>query len=60
MTTKVLHLNFISSYLLISFLLLSSFSTAQNVDQNYRTPPLDIADIVDAQPTRSIHAEEVV
>ena len=35
-------------------LLLSSFSTAQNVDQNYRTPPLDIADIVDAQPTPSV------
>ncbi|MEE3086554.1 MAG: S9 family peptidase, partial [Pseudomonadota bacterium] len=54
MTTKVLHPNFISSYLLVSFLLLSSFSTAQNIDQNYRTPPLDIADIVDAQPTPSV------
>ena len=54
MTTKFLHPNFISSYLLIPFLLLSSFSTAQNVDQNYRTPPLDIADIVDAQPTPSV------
>ena len=54
MTTKVLHSNFLSPYLFIPFLLLSSLSTAQNVDQNYREPPLDIADIVDAQPTPSV------
>ena len=54
MTTKVLHPNFLSPYLLFPFLLLNSLSTAQNVDQNYREPPLDIADIVDAQPTPSV------
>ena len=37
--------------ILVTCLVIGSPVYSQNIDQSYRTPPLDIADIVDAQPT---------
>ena len=54
---KSLRANVLKPISLIPVLLLSSFGKAQNVDQSYHTPPLDIADIVDAQPTPSVSVD---
>ncbi|MBG09681.1 MAG: S9 family peptidase [Gammaproteobacteria bacterium] len=54
MNVKALRADVLKFHLLISILLLNSLSSAQDLDQSYRTPPLDIADIADAQPTPSV------
>ena len=57
MTAKSPRMSSFQVVLLIAASFLSSLGAAQNADQAYRTPPLDIADIVDAQPTPAVSVD---
>ena len=57
MTAKSPRMSSFQIVLLIAASFLSSIGAAQNADQAYRTPPLDIADIVDAQPTPAVSVD---
>ncbi|HAU24028.1 MAG TPA: S9 family peptidase, partial [Gammaproteobacteria bacterium] len=57
MTAKSPRMSSFQVVLLIAASFLSSLGAAQNADQAYLTPPLDIADIVDAQPTPAVSVD---
>ena len=57
MTAKSPLISSLQILLLIAASFMSSLGAAQNADQAYRTPPLDIADIVDARPTPTVSVD---